>query len=253
MLRVLCLAAFLPAALAHATLEDEIQVYDDSINAPGEFGLELHVNATPSGPREPEEENQIHDVHGVRTTFEGSYSVSKTVELGIYVPFDHTAAGDERFAGPRVRLKYIPKRGTPDSPWFYGINFELSHVKAEFEETQDFLEVRPIMGWRAEGWLIAFNPVFGQALRPGERQGGPDFSPSVKVAKEWLPGISPGFEYYADMGKFGDLGRYSSQSHTLFAAIDVDRAPFVFNFGIGRGLTSEADRWTVKAIFELPI
>lgn len=30
-------------------MQDENQVYDDGINAPGEFGLELHVNTMPSG------------------------------------------------------------------------------------------------------------------------------------------------------------------------------------------------------------
>ena len=41
-----CAALSLPA---RAVLPDEIQVYDDSINKPGEFGLELHLNATPAG------------------------------------------------------------------------------------------------------------------------------------------------------------------------------------------------------------
>ena len=39
------------AGSAMADLQDEVQVYDDSINAPGERGLELHVNATPRGRR----------------------------------------------------------------------------------------------------------------------------------------------------------------------------------------------------------
>jgi hypothetical protein len=42
-------AALLPSA-ARAALSDEIQVDTDDINAPHEFGLELHVNATPRRP-----------------------------------------------------------------------------------------------------------------------------------------------------------------------------------------------------------
>ena len=34
---------------ARAELQDEIQVYDDAINARGETGLELHLNTTPRG------------------------------------------------------------------------------------------------------------------------------------------------------------------------------------------------------------
>ena len=38
---------------AHAALIDEIQVYTDDINAPGQFGLELHLNTTPKGRSTP--------------------------------------------------------------------------------------------------------------------------------------------------------------------------------------------------------
>jgi hypothetical protein len=34
--------------------------------------------------------------------------------------------------------------------------------------------------------------------------------------------------------------------------MDYDRKPWSFNLGIGRGLTTAADRWTIKAIFEVP-
>jgi hypothetical protein len=34
--------------------------------------------------------------------------------------------------------------------------------------------------------------------------------------------------------------------------IDVDRAPWIFNFGIGTGLTDSTANTTVKFIFELP-
>ena len=45
------LAAFTLAApsIAYAYLQDEIQVYDDEINAKGEYSLELHLNTTPRG------------------------------------------------------------------------------------------------------------------------------------------------------------------------------------------------------------
>ena len=35
--------------------------------------------------------------------------------------------------------------------------------------------------------------------------------------------------------------------------IDVDMKPLVFNFGVGRGLTEASDKWTVKAIIEVPL
>ena len=34
-------------------ITDEIQVYTDDITKPGEFGLELHINSTPTGRKTP--------------------------------------------------------------------------------------------------------------------------------------------------------------------------------------------------------
>lgn len=56
------------APCARAALPDEIQVYTDDINAPGEFGLELHVNTTPQGRRTPEFANEVTPHHGLRVT-----------------------------------------------------------------------------------------------------------------------------------------------------------------------------------------
>jgi hypothetical protein len=61
-----------------------------------------------------------------------------------------------------------------------------------------------------------------------------------------------GAEYYGELGKVNRLLPRSEQSHTLYLAVDVDRAPWVFNFGVGRGRNGAADRWTVKAIFDFP-
>jgi len=248
-----CAGLYLSSFSAQAVLIDEIQVYDDAILAPGEFGLELHVNATPSGRGTPDYPGEIVPAHGVRSTLEFAYATSEHLELGIYIPMEHTPAGDERFSGFRYRLKYIGQKATAENPFFYGINFELSHVKAIFEQSQDRLETRPILGWKKSEWLFAFNPVIGQNLKPGQRSGGPDFSPSFKIARDVKEGIAVGIEYYAELGQFSHFDSYSNQSHTVYLALDVDRKPFVFNLGIGRGLTAATDHWTIKTIIEVPI
>ena len=37
----------LASGSAYAVLQDEIQVYDDQINDPGQWGLQMHLNSTP--------------------------------------------------------------------------------------------------------------------------------------------------------------------------------------------------------------
>lgn len=34
--------------------------------------------------------------------------------------------------------------------------------------------------------------------------------------------------------------------------MDYDRKPWAFNVGLGRGLNNATDRWTIKAIVEVP-
>ena len=62
---LLCAMALVPG-IALAALSDEIQVYTDDINAPREFGLELHVNTTPSGRGIPDYAGEAVPAHGLR-------------------------------------------------------------------------------------------------------------------------------------------------------------------------------------------
>jgi len=247
-------AAILGAATAHAALPDEIQVYTSDINKPGEFGLELHVNTTPSGRSTPDFPGEIAPAHGWRLTPEFSYGVSPSLEAGLYLPLVFGADDRNKFAGPKIRAKWMPVRvDEQGNGAFAGVNFEYAWVSSVLEEATRAMEVRSILGWRDPDWLFAVNPILEFAFAGPEKGSRPDFNPSVKVARRIVEGVSIGPEYYMELGKVGRALAHDEQSHSLYLAIDVDRAPWVFNFGIGRGLTSAADRWTVKAIFEIPL
>jgi hypothetical protein len=113
--------------------------------------------------------------------------------------------------------------------------------------------LRPIIGWHDDVWLIAANPVLGFALSQPQVRNSPTFEPSWKLSRTATQGISVGIEYYGDDGTLAHPRLFSQNSQTLYAAIDIDRKPWVLNFGIGRGLTAIADRWTVKLIVEIPL
>jgi len=237
---------------ARAALPDEIQVYDDSINKPGEKGLELHVNTTPSGRNTSDYPGEIPPAHGLRVTPEFSWGLTETLEGGLYLPT--LLDRDNRFylAGIKLRMKWIPQRAHESGGAFYGLNAELSHVGSRFEASQSGLELRPILGYRNADWLIATNPVLSYELTKGYRGGGFDFSPSLKVSRTVGQGIAAGFETYSELGKLARFAPSSERQHTLYATLDVDRGPWIFNVGVGRGLDPATDRWTVKAIFEIP-
>jgi hypothetical protein len=238
---------------AQAAMMDEIQVYTDDINQPGEFGLELHVNTTPRGRSTPDYPGEITPHRGLRFTPEFSYGLTRTLEAGLYLPYARDAQGGTHFAGPKLRLKWLPLQvGESGQGWFMGTNFEYGKVAPAFEQSGYSIELRPIIGYRSGDWLLAANPILGWSLAGPDHDGKPDFSPSAKIARNVLPGIALGVEYYAEVGKVNNILRHAEQAHTLYFALDFDRKPWTFNIGIGRGLTDAADRWTLKTIIEIP-
>ncbi|ENZ76746.1 hypothetical protein OR214_03485 [Ralstonia pickettii OR214] len=100
--------------------------------------------------------------------------------------------------------------------------------------------------------VVGLNPVLDWNLSGPDRSGVPEAVPAFKVARTVAPGVRTGLEYYAGLGRINHLAPLREQQHTVFLAFDVDRKPFVFNLGIGRGLTRATDRWTIKWIFEIP-
>lgn len=254
-LKSLGLAALLLCLLpARADLQDEIQVYDDAINARGERGLELHVNTTPRGRSTPDYPGEVVPQHGTRITPEFSYGLTDTVELGLYVPTAFDARGRGEVAGLKLRLKWLPLVPPEGgSGAFGGVNVELSRLAQRYSESRSSMEARFIAGWRSPQWLLAANPILGFNLSDGMASDRPSFDLGLKAARTVAPGLAAGAELYLAPGALGRSLPWQQQDNRLFATLDVDRKPWVFNLGIGRALTDAADRWTLKAIFEVPL
>lgn len=235
----------LAARAACAALPDEIQVYTDDLEAPGGRGIELHVNTTPSGRTRPEYPGEVVPHHGLRITPEISWGLARNWDGGVYLPFVRSADGADFFAGPRLRLKWLPLRPSEGAAGpFAGINWELSFVQQRFEEARRTAEMRPILGYRSVTWLFSFNPIVTADLA-GEDKGVLMFAPAAKLSRSLSHGMAFGAEYYAELGRLSHFAPRAEQSHTLFAVLDTEQV----NFGIGRGLSGATDRWTIKATF----
>jgi hypothetical protein len=249
----IALAASLPFGSALAANQDEIVVYDDSINKPGEFGLEVHLNGTPLGRAFPLYRDEITNNGGFRVSPEFSYGVTKDLELGFYLDTEQDGAGTDYLVGSKYRVKWLPIHPDDHGGFFAGANVEYSVVGRRFAQSPEGLELRLFDGYRSKDWLIAVNPIFDWDFT-GEAAGiDPEFTAAFKITRKVAEGISVGIEYYGDLGKFAHISSWEMQDQRIYAVTDVDLKPFVFNLGVGVGLSRTADALTVKTVWEVPI
>jgi hypothetical protein len=246
--RDICAAVFvlLLAGSAWASSNDEIQVYDDAINKPGEMGLDLHMNHVVTGIKQPAWPGDAPSNRSTRLTPEFSYGLSEKWELGAYLPLLQTLGGTRYAEGAKVRIKYMAPR--EDDSFYWGINQELGWVSLRSAEQHWNVEIRPIFGWRFGHWHMTVNPIIGFELN-GPNGEKPDFSPSLRASYEVANNLRLGVEHYAGLGRLEHLSSYGQQSQNTYLVADTEVAGHAVNFGVGKGWNASSDKWTVKAIF----
>jgi hypothetical protein len=242
LLGVTCVASAAP---------DEIQVYTEELDRPGEFGLEQHLNFVPHGQQVADYPGQMTSHHVAQITPEFSYGLSETLEAGLYVPFAIVPGGDTYLNGLRLRLKYIAPR-RDDDPVFYGLNVEVGRDSHRTSTSLSAMELRPIVGYRNTRWLVSFNPILNMALA-ADASHEPQFEPALKLTHRVTGEIRAGLEYYGEYGPLNHMLPGGQRGHTVFAVTDFEAGGWDVNFGIGRGNANAADRWVVKAIVALPL
>lgn len=238
------------ASAASWAASDEIQVYTQEMDDPGEIGLELHLNYVPKGRRTPGYPGEMKSEHRLQVTPEFSYGLTKTLEAGLYLPVAVSGEGGMYGNGLRFRLKFIAPR-EEGSGFFWGINTELGYFARRVSESALGMELRPIIGYIDEKWLLSFNPIVNMDLSDNvSRQ--PNFEPAVKVTHRVVEGVRAGMEYYGEYGRLTKMLPTQERTHYLYGVIDVDLKGFDLNFGIGRGIKNADDQWIAKAILSIP-
>jgi len=237
---------------AEAGLIDEIQVYDGEINQPGEFGLELHLNATPNGKSaEAFNRERVAD-RGVRLTPEFTYGLSKNFELGFYLPMIYTPQYGYEVAGYKPRIKWMPLQSDDLNPWSLGLNVEYVQLKNGMDDSNKSAEARFIAAWEGQDWSFAVNPIIDKKLSKNK-----DETPDLNIYSSALlhrEGFfkSIGIEYYEALGPYRNFSPSSEQAKQLFlvANTNIEQGllkDWSIHLGAGYGWDS-ADRFTVKMI-----
>jgi len=247
-------ASFLPSSIVYgvvlciglcspARATDEIQVYNASIAAPGQFTIQQHLNYVSLGVKDAPFPGGLISNGSLNGTPEFAYGVTDWWEVGLYLPF---AVQDQRFYSDslKVRSLFVSPQAEQRT-FFYGINFELSNTTPSFAQARFGLEVRPIIGTRNPDYELIVNPILDIAFG---RYGQVDFAPAARFARKIGPDTFVGLEYYADFGEVGHFGKFDDQQHTLFAVTDFKLGVFDVDLGIGYGLTPASDRFVIKTI-----
>ncbi|MEW5944223.1 MAG: hypothetical protein AB1710_10300 [Pseudomonadota bacterium] len=229
---------------------DEIQVYTEEMDDPGEFGLELHVNYAIEGAREPSFEGEMKAHHRLQVTPEFSYGLTKHLEAGLYVPLAMAEDGNFYNNGLRLRLKFIAPR-EEGAAFFWGLNTEVGYSARRVSESYWGMELRPIIGYRTDQWLVSFNPILDMSLSSNVSRE-PNFEPALKLTRKVGEGLNAGFEYYGEYGPLHHTLPANERGHYLYGVVDVERKDLDINFGIGHGFDNASDQWVAKAIIAFP-
>jgi hypothetical protein len=222
---------------------DEIQVYNAGIVAPGQFAIQQHYNYVGIGQKDPPFPGGFASNHSLNGTPEFAYGLTDWWELGLYLPF---AVQDDRFLSDtfKVRTLFVTPQADKRT-FFYGVNFEFGLTSPQFSQSRFEVEIRPIFGYRKDGWEFIVNPIVDASFG---RLGSLDFAPAARVARLFDHDVALGIEYYADFGEIGNFGKLAQQQHTLFGVTDFKLGEFDIDLGVGYGLTPASDRLVVKTI-----
>jgi hypothetical protein len=239
---------------AQAALQDEIQVYDDKMTTQDHFRMDLHVNTTPSGNTTPSYADEVVSSKAWRFTPELIFGLNKDIEAAAYAPVVRKPDGTLYLAGLEARVKWMPVKPTKGGDGFFaGLSWKVSALKNIFSESANNLEMRPVLGSHAGRWLWSVNPGLNWQLSTnsvsGTKRSSPEFNLSAKVGFALARDLSYGLEYYSYQGALGDRLAYAQQNNRLFFVADYDG----YSLGIGKNTTDGADRWTLKALFNVPM
>jgi hypothetical protein len=231
------LLASLSPRSARALDPFEIQVYDGTANAPGAFGLELHLNRVATGHTDaiaPE-----LPLHGQsHATLEPSYGVTPWWEIGGYLQSALRADGHFDYAGVKLRSKFV----TPPSfhaHLRFGLNVEISYLPELYDRYRWGAELRPIAAWEDTHWLVVVNPIVDLSLAGAGWRAGPSFEPAVKVARSVVAEVfAVGVEYYGSVGTIASPSPLAEQSHSFFGVVDLEAFhDLELELGLGGGVT----------------
>lgn len=230
---------------------EEIQVYMDELNDPGEVGLDIHNNYVMSGSPGADYQGQQPSLHRYRVTPEFSLGLTRSLELGAYLPL---ATIDRRglfVDGVKLRLKWLAPRNEGQR-WFWGLNFELGKEGHRLDENPYNAELKGIAGLHSGRWTTAANLNFDFKVS-GPRPSPATLELATKLSYALSGRTAVGIENYNGLGEVRALSHFAHSEQSAYATLDTSVGKWELNLGLGRGYGSNPDKWIAKAIVGVPL
>lgn len=246
------LAVFALSATSRApAAPEEIQVYMDELNDPGEIGLDLHNNYVVSGDPNVDRPGGQSAVHRYRLTPEWSVGLDHSLEFGLYLPLATVDRHGVFVDGAKIRLKWLAPRRQAQQ-WFWGANFEIGREGRRLDVNPWNAELKGIAGVHSGKWTAAANANFDFKVA------GPAHAPAtLELASKVDYAVSPktalGVESYNGIGEVRRVGRFGRSEQSTYATVDTSLGEWNVNFGVGHGYGSNGDKWIAKAIVSVPL
>lgn len=246
-LSALLLIAFGGGAVA---APEEIEVYRDDVTPTHGWEVDVNQNYVASGSADDRRSGDLSPVHLYRLTPELDYGVARNWEVGALV--ETTARNGEFDAhGAEVHVRYVAPR-PESSPWYWGFNFETGFTDKHLQERPVTFELRGILGYEGQRWIVSFNPTLATAANSLATDP-VTFELQGKFGYRLTDKLIVGFESYNEFGPVRDFGPTGQQPQMLYATVDFAWRGADLNLGVGRGLTQSSDGWTVKAVISVPL
>src|SRR5258706_6882077 len=159
--------ALFAAPIAAFAQTDEIQVYDAAIAERGKFNLMIHNNFTAKGLKEPAFPGAVQSDHALVGVAEWAYGVTDWFEQGLYLPlYSFSPNTGATYNGFKLRWLFV-RPHADDHKFFYGVNFEFSVNRPQWDTRHYTSEVRPIVGLHLKPIDIIFNPIMDTSYTGG--------------------------------------------------------------------------------------
>ena len=237
-------AVLLVTTVVSAYAADEIQVYNAEIAKVGQWTFQLHNNYAFIGRKEPDFPGGLIPNHALQGTGEWAYGITDWWEMGFYTPYAVDQELTPYSNAIKIRQLFVIPNAA-EREFFYGVNFEFSYAMPQFLDTRWLIEMRPIVGWRKGDYEFIINPIVDFGIG---QNGGADFAPAARFARNLSKNFAVGFEYYTDLGRPQDRLPFNEQQHNLYAVVDFKIGRFDVDAGVGYGLTHGSDRLMYKMI-----